>query len=84
MSNIAVDGQKHFTISSENLTLYEVQRPYIEPILRWGRLWNTALDVTFYDVGVLTASLLTKGTVVDTLATVKANAPTRTYCRATS
>ena len=75
MSNIAVGGQKHFTISSENLALYEVQRPYIEPILRWGRLWNTALDVTFYDVGVLTASLVTKGTVVDTLATVKPNAP---------
>jgi hypothetical protein len=53
-------------VSPENLVLYEVQKPFVEPALRWGRLWNTALDILFYDVGVLTSALFAKRIVVDT------------------
>jgi hypothetical protein len=51
-------------VSPENLALYEVQKPFIEPILRSWRLWNTTFDTLFYDVGLLTTALLTKGVAV--------------------
>jgi hypothetical protein len=53
-------------VSPDNLALYEVQKPFVEPLLRWCRLWNTAIDGLFYDVGVLNAALLAKGAIVDT------------------
>jgi hypothetical protein len=62
-------------VSPENLALYEVQKPFIEPILRSCRLWNTALDILFYDVGALTAALLMKGRAVNTDALANLNSP---------
>ena len=55
--------------ASDNLALYELQRPFVEPLLRLFRLTNTALDTLFYDVGVLTRALLAQDTVVNTGAT---------------
>jgi hypothetical protein len=52
--------------ASDNLALYELQRPFVEPLLRLFRLTNTALDTLFYDVGVLTRALLAQDTVVNT------------------
>lgn len=66
---------RHFAVSPENLALYEVQKPFIEPILRSWRLWNTTFDTLFYDVGLLTTALLTKGTIVVTEATANSNSP---------
>jgi hypothetical protein len=54
------------SLSPQNLAMYELQKPFVEPMLRMFRLTNTALDVLFYDVGVLTAALLEKGTAIDT------------------
>ncbi len=50
----------------DNLALYELQKPLIEPMLRLCRLGNTALDILFYDVNVLTKALFEKGTGIDT------------------
>jgi hypothetical protein len=36
----------------ENLALYELQKPFVEPVLRWCRIWNTIFDGLFYDVGI--------------------------------
>jgi hypothetical protein len=60
-------------VSPENLALYEVQKPFVEPLLRWCRLWNTALDGLFYDVGLLSAALLANGAVIDTEAPASSN-----------
>jgi hypothetical protein len=57
----------------ENLALYEVQKPFVEPLLRWCRLWNTALDGLFYDVGLLSVALLARGAVVDTEVPANSN-----------
>jgi hypothetical protein len=54
------------TAPAQYLALYELQRPFVEPLLRWCRLTNTALDTLFYDVRALTAALLAKGTAIDT------------------
>ena len=62
------------TVSPEHLTLYELQRPFVEPLLRWCRLTNTAFDILFYDVGVLASALLAKGLIVDTTAPANASA----------
>ena len=53
-------------LSDETRSLYALQKPFIEPMLRMCRLTNTALDVMFYDVGVLTQALWTKGTAINT------------------
>ncbi len=53
MPNISVSQPRHSAMSPENLALYEVQRPFNEPILRLCRLWNTTFDMLFYDVGYL-------------------------------
>jgi hypothetical protein len=63
-------------VSPENLALYEVQKPFVEPALRWGRLWNTALDILFYDVGSLTSALLARRVVVDTGSPANSDSPT--------
>ena len=60
MPNTSASQEISSAVSPENLALYEVQKPFIEPVLRWGRLWNTTLDILFYDVGVLTSALLAK------------------------
>ena len=52
--------------SADHLALYELQRPFVEPLLRLCRLANTTFDILFYDVGVLTAALLRKGTTIET------------------
>jgi hypothetical protein len=54
------------SLSDETRALYELQKPFVEPMLRMFRLTNTALDVMFYDVGVLTQALWAKGTAIDT------------------
>ena len=54
------------TVPVANLALYELQKPFIEPLLRLCRFSNTALDTLFYDVGALTTALLAKGTAIDT------------------
>jgi hypothetical protein len=74
MHNTSASRAIH-AVSPENLTLYEVQRPFIEPFLRWGRLWNTTLDILFYDVGVLMAALSARGTLIDTEAPTNSNSP---------
>jgi hypothetical protein len=75
MSNTSPGQPTHFAVSPENLALYEVQRPLIEPILRLCRLWNTTFDALFYDVGLLTTALLTKGTILMTEAMANSNSP---------
>jgi hypothetical protein len=57
------------SLSDETRALYELQKPFVEPMLRMFRLTNTALDVIFYDVGVLTQALWARGTAIDTGAT---------------
>src|SRR4030081_3105628 len=52
--------------ASGNLTLYELQKPFVEPMLRLCRLTNTALDVLFYDVSALTKALLAQHLAIDT------------------
>lgn len=49
-----------------NLALYELQKPFVEPMLRLCRLTNTALDVLFYDVSALTKALLAQDTAIKT------------------
>jgi hypothetical protein len=49
-----------------NLKLYELQKPFVEPMLRLCRLGNTALDALFYDVGALTTTLLAQHTLINT------------------
>src|SRR4029077_18539485 len=68
MLNTYASQASNAAVSSENLALYEVQKPFVVPILQARRLWNTALDALSYDVGLFSASLLAKGTVVDTEA----------------
>src|ERR1700759_474635 len=70
-SPLSADGS---TVSPEHLTLYELQRPFVEPLLRWCRLTNTAFDILFYDVAVLASTLLAKGLNVDTTAPANARA----------
>jgi hypothetical protein len=53
-------------VLANNLAIYELQKPFIEPLLRFCRLTNTALDTLFYDVGALASDLLAKGTTIDT------------------
>lgn len=52
--------------AAANLKLYELQKPFVEPMLRLCRLGNTALDALFYDVGALTTTLLAQHTLVNT------------------
>jgi hypothetical protein len=64
------------TLSTQNLALYNLQKPFVEPMLRMCRLTNTALDILFYDVGALTAALWAKGTAIKTGgATDEASSP---------
>jgi hypothetical protein len=58
-------------LSAGDLTLYELQQPFVEPLLRMFRFTNTALDVLFYDVEVLRSSLLAKGTRIGTIAAAR-------------
>src|SRR5438045_1560230 len=53
-------------VPADTLAIYDLQKPFVEPMLRLCRLTNTALDTLFYDVGALTAALLAKGTAIDT------------------
>jgi hypothetical protein len=59
---------------SANLALFELPKIFAEPMLRLCRLTNTALDVLFYNVAVLTADLLAKGGTIDIRATNSAAA----------
>jgi hypothetical protein len=54
-------------LSAGDLTLYELQQPFVEPLLRMFRFTNTALDVLFYDVEVLRSSILAKDTRIGTI-----------------
>jgi hypothetical protein len=58
-------------LSAGDLTLYELQQPFVEPLLRMFRFTNTALDVLFYDVEVLRSSLLAKDTRIGTIAAAR-------------
>jgi hypothetical protein len=62
----SADAARRAALSPENLKLYELQKPFIEPMLQLCRLTNTALDILFYDVGVLTTGLLAKGRTIAT------------------
>ena len=53
-------------VPADTLAIYDLQKPFVEPLLRLCRLTNTALDTLFYDVGALTAALSAKGTAIDT------------------
>ena len=53
-------------VASGNLALYELQKPFVEPMLRLCRLANTVLDALFYDVGALTTTLLAQDTIIKT------------------
>jgi hypothetical protein len=59
-------------VASGYLALYELQKPFVEPMLRLCRFTNTALDALFYDVGALTATLLARHTIIDTGASLDA------------
>src|SRR5471032_55342 len=59
-------GSRPSTAPTQYLAIYDLQKPFVEPLLRLCRLTNTALDTLFYDVGALTAALLAKGTAIDT------------------
>ncbi len=48
------------------LSWFEVPRAFVEPLIRFLRLSNTALDVAFYDVNALIADLRACGLCVDT------------------
>lgn len=48
------------------LASFEVPRAFIEPLVRFLRLGNTALDVAFYDVEALRAELRARGLTVVT------------------
>jgi hypothetical protein len=65
--------------SSSSITdpaIYELQRPFADWMLRLFRFGNTAVDLLFYDVGVLTRDLLAKGeTVVTGASSNAASAP---------
>jgi hypothetical protein len=74
---IAVSSPEAF----DNLALYELQKPFVEPMLRLCRLTNTALDVLFYDVSALTKALLAQDTAIKTAAArnaMSADHPLRT------
>ena len=73
MPNASAAQAIHNAVSPENLALYEAQKPFVEPLLRWCRLWNTALDGLFYDVGLLSVALLARGDVVDTEVPANSN-----------
>ncbi|SHJ30291.1 hypothetical protein SAMN05444159_0247 [Bradyrhizobium lablabi] len=49
-----------------NLKLYDLQKPFVEPMLQLCRLTNTALDALFYDVGALATTLLAQGIDINT------------------
>lgn len=53
-------------LSPANLALYELQKPFVQPMLQVCRAFNTALDAAFYDVNVLTAELAARGRTVGT------------------
>jgi hypothetical protein len=60
------DAATPVSLSNETQMLYELQKPFVEPLLRMFRLTNTAIDVLFYDVGVLTTELWERGTAIKT------------------
>ena len=55
------------TDAAPSLSIFEIPRFLVEPALRAFRLSNTALDMAFYDTGVLTTELLWRGALVTTL-----------------
>jgi hypothetical protein len=57
------------------LAAFDLQKPFVEPMLRMFRFTNTALDILFYDVGVLTKALSGKGEAVETGSTASAAHP---------
>src|SRR5215472_19067499 len=57
---------------NDGLTLFEVPRAAIEPLLRSLRSVNTAVDMVFYDVGVLWLRLLMHGTTISVSADSRA------------
>ena len=65
--------------SSSSITdpaIYELQRPFADWMLRAFRLGNTAVDIMFYDVGVLSTELIANGeTVVTDASANTASAP---------
>jgi hypothetical protein len=75
MPNTSASQAISNAVSPDNLGLYEVQKPFIEPFLRWGRLWNTTLDILFYDVGVLTSALVARGIAINTETPVVSGSP---------
>src|SRR5882724_2870209 len=64
VGNTATGGMP--SVPADTLAFYELQKPFVEPLLRLCRFTNTALDTLFYDVGALTAALSAKGTAIDT------------------
>ena len=54
------------TATISDLSIYEAQKAAIEPFLRTFRLSNTALDIVFYDVGVLYKDLQDRGQQIAT------------------
>src|SRR2546430_1228424 len=58
-------------LSTGDLALFELQRPFVEPLLRMLRFTNTGFDTLFYDVGVLTAALSARGTRIQTHLSAK-------------
>ena len=61
------------SMPTPDLVLYELQKPFVEPLLRLFRLTNTTLDVLFYDVGAFTAAMFAQGATIDTRT--RRNAP---------
>ena len=53
-------------LSPDNLKLYELQKPFVEPLLMLCRAFNTTLDTAFYDIDVLKTELAARGRTVGT------------------
>ena len=47
----APDPATPTSLSNETQMLYELQKPFVEPLLRMFRLNNTAIDALVYDAG---------------------------------
>jgi hypothetical protein len=65
IARVSSDSVVAAALSDDNLRLYELQKPLVEPMLRLCRIFNTVLDVMFYDVNVLTAALAAKGRTIE-------------------
>ena len=66
--NTATDATADALLSPLDRALYLQQKPLIEAMLRLYRIFNTTLDVMFYDVERLNAALSARGRTIHSLS----------------